>query len=68
MIFPDLVLGRSSTTYTALGAANGPIDLRTWKVKLFRISGEFAKPSFRDTNALTAGRGVSAKLSPGCEF
>jgi hypothetical protein len=54
MIFPDLVLGRSSTTYTALGAANGPIDLRTWEVKLFLISDEFVKASFRDTNALTA--------------
>jgi hypothetical protein len=53
IILPDLVFGRSLTTYTAFGAANGPIDLRTCIVRLFLISDEFSNASFRDTKALT---------------
>ena len=54
MILPLRVLGRSSTAYTALGAANGPIDLRTWRMSSLRMASVSPLPALSETNALTA--------------
>jgi len=54
MIFPERVLGRSLTTYTLFGAAKGPIDLRTWRIRSLRSSGVSLNASLTATNALTA--------------
>ena len=54
MIFPDRVLGRSGTGKMAFGAANGPIDLRTWRIKSFLIWSLTSLPFLSDTKALTA--------------
>jgi hypothetical protein len=63
MIFPDRVLGRSGTTKMALGAANGPIDLRTCRIRSFFVWSESSWPSLSATNALTACP-VSSSLTP----
>ena len=63
MILPDRVLGKSSTMKTALGAANGPMDLRTWVMRSFRTWSLDSLPSLRATNALTAWP-VSSSLVP----
>lgn len=62
MIFPDRVFGKSSTIKTAFGAANGPIDRRTWRIKSLRVW-SVSLPSFRATKALTAWP-VSSSLTP----
>lgn len=54
IILPLRVLGRSSTTKTALGAANGPIDLRTCITRSLRTCSVVSLPSLRETKALTA--------------
>lgn len=54
MILPDRVLGRSETTKTALGAANGPIDFRTCRMRSFLVCSVEPLPSLSATKALTA--------------
>lgn len=54
MILPERVLGRSGTQKTALGAANGPIDLRTCMIRSLRSASLISLPSLTDTKALTA--------------
>lgn len=63
MIFPERVLGRSGTTKMAFGAANGPIDLRTCRIKSFLVWSEPSLPSLSATNALTAWP-VSSSFTP----
>ena len=63
IILPDRVLGRSGTTNIAFGAANGPIDLRTCRIKSFLTCSLDSVPSLRATKALTAGP-VSSSLMP----
>ena len=54
MILPERVLGKSSITNTAFGAAKGPIDFRTWATRSLRIWSFSSLPSLRATKALTA--------------
>lgn len=54
IIFPLRVLGRSSTTNTVFGAANGPIDFLTCATNSLRVASLFSTPPFRATKALTA--------------
>lgn len=63
MILPDRVLGRSGTTNIAFGAAKGPIDLRTCRIKSFLTWSVASVPSLSATNALTAWP-VSSSLMP----
>lgn len=63
IILPDRVLGRSGTTNIAFGAAKGPIDLRTCRIRSFLIWSLDSLPSFRATKALTAWP-VSSSLIP----
>lgn len=63
MILPERVLGKSSTVKMALGAANGPIDLRTCRMRSFLIWSLWSNPSFKATKALTACP-VSSSLTP----
>ena len=63
MIFPDLVFGRSSTMKTALGAANGPMDFRTCRMRSFRVCSLGSVPSLRATKAFTAWP-VNSSLIP----
>ena len=63
MILPLRVLGRSSTTKTPLGAAKGPIDLRTCMTRSLPTCSFVSLPSLRATKALTACP-VSSSVTP----
>src|SRR6266852_2634175 len=60
IILPERVLGRSGTMYTFLGAAKGPITLRTWSTSSLLRPSSLSRSYL---NSLQEGTKSSAKKS-----
>lgn len=63
IIFPLRVLGRSVTMMIVFGAANGPMLLRTCRMRSFFSWSVISLPSLMETKALTAWP-VSSSATP----